>query len=138
MAGAQAAASQLRGARRGLHPGRRCLRLRPGDADRRRGCQRRALAAYLQAEPKATVRVEGIPTARAADANRALSQRRADAVRDALVPAARLQGRAVGQGADAPVADNGTAEGRARNRRVEMVVAVTEQLARVFTAGLSG
>lgn len=61
----------------------------------------------------------------AAEANRTLSQRRADAVlralRDAGVDASRLS--AEGQGAEAPVADNATAEGRARNRRVEIVVA---------------
>ena len=39
---------------------------------------------------------------------------------DAGVPASRI--RAVGHGADEPVADNGTAEGRARNRRVEVLV----------------
>ncbi len=61
----------------------------------------------------------------AAEANRALSLRRADSVlralRDAGVDASRLS--AEGQGAEAPVADNASAEGRARNRRVEIVVA---------------
>jgi outer membrane protein OmpA-like peptidoglycan-associated protein len=56
--------------------------------------------------------------------NLALSQRRADAVRQALVAtgitAARIT--AVGRGEAAPVADNGSAEGRARNRRVEITV----------------
>ena len=57
-------------------------------------------------------------------ANLALSQKRADAVKRALVDAgigaARI--RAVGKGEAAPVADNASAEGRARNRRVEIVV----------------
>jgi outer membrane protein OmpA-like peptidoglycan-associated protein len=53
--------------------------------------------------------------------NRSLSDARAAAVRAALidrgVPAARLQSR--GFGATRPVADNHTAAGRARNRRIE-------------------
>ncbi len=59
-----------------------------------------------------------------ANLNQVLSQKRAEAVRDALiqdgVDAARLT--AVGLGKDRPVADNASAEGRARNRRVEIVV----------------
>jgi len=58
------------------------------------------------------------------DANLALSQRRAEAVRDALVSrgvaAERLDARGVGF--LAPVASNATEEGRARNRRVELVL----------------
>ncbi|HET7371134.1 MAG TPA: OmpA family protein [Gammaproteobacteria bacterium] len=58
------------------------------------------------------------------DANMALSKARADAVRDYLVDrfsvgVERL--RTIGLGSTQPVADNGTAEGRARNRRVELV-----------------
>ena len=58
-----------------------------------------------------------------AEANRALSQRRADAVRTALANAGFAAGRisAQGQGEDAPVADNMTAAGRAKNRRVEII-----------------
>jgi len=54
----------------------------------------------------------------------ALSQRRADAVMKELVrrrvPATRLEAR--GCGDRRPLDDNGTAEGRAKNRRVEFVV----------------
>jgi len=59
-----------------------------------------------------------------AEANRALSQRRADAVSAALAAAGFSGSRisAQGQGEDAPVADNTTAAGRAKNRRVEIVV----------------
>jgi outer membrane protein OmpA-like peptidoglycan-associated protein len=57
-------------------------------------------------------------------ANLALSQQRADAVRRALVGAGIAGKRitAVGKGEATPVVDNGSAEGRARNRRVEIVV----------------
>jgi outer membrane protein OmpA-like peptidoglycan-associated protein len=59
-----------------------------------------------------------------ANANQVLSQRRAEAVREALieegVDAARLS--AVGLGEDRPVSDNASADGRARNRRVEIVI----------------
>lgn len=60
-----------------------------------------------------------------AEANRALSQRRADAVRAGLAAAGFSAHRisAQGQGEDAPVADNTTAAGRAKNRRVEIVIA---------------
>ncbi len=56
--------------------------------------------------------------------NQDLSQRRADAVAQLLsakygVLAARL--RAIGDGPSAPVASNDSEEGRAKNRRVELV-----------------
>ncbi|HZH44679.1 MAG TPA: OmpA family protein [Lysobacter sp.] len=83
----------------------------------------RAIAAYLAALPEARVQVEGHTDAQgAAAANQTLSQRRAEAVRDALVAAGVERGRvqATGHGAGRPVADNATAAGRARNRRVEV------------------
>lgn len=59
--------------------------------------------------------------------NLALSQRRADAVRDALVgrgvDGVRIS--AQGLGKDRPVASNDPAAGRQRNRRVEIVVSST-------------
>lgn len=56
--------------------------------------------------------------------NRALSQRRADSVRDYLVSRGvdSSHVRSVGRGKDEPIADNGTAEGRANNRRVEILL----------------
>jgi outer membrane protein OmpA-like peptidoglycan-associated protein len=58
-----------------------------------------------------------------------LSQRRADAVRDSLVQrgyqADLIQARGMGEGH--PVADNGRPEGRANNRRVELVIEREQQ-----------
>jgi outer membrane protein OmpA-like peptidoglycan-associated protein len=53
-----------------------------------------------------------------------LSQRRAEAVREALIGAGVDAGRitAIGAGASQPVAGNDTAQGRARNRRVEVIL----------------
>jgi len=58
------------------------------------------------------------------DKNMALSQERAQAVRSYLISqgVAPDKIRAEGVGSGRPVADNGTAEGRANNRRVEIVV----------------
>lgn len=74
---------------------------------------------------KKNLRVEAHTDSQGAEAaNLALSQQRADAVRRALVDAGIGAKRvtAVGKGEAAPVADNASAEGRARNRRVEIIV----------------
>lgn len=75
--------------------------------------------------PDKAVLIEGHTDSQgSANLNQVLSQKRAEAVRDALlqdgVAASRLT--AVGLGKDRPIADNATSEGRARNRRVEIVV----------------
>jgi OmpA-OmpF porin, OOP family len=56
--------------------------------------------------------------------NRALSQQRAAAVQKALVARGIEQKRlfARGYGSEKPIADNGTDEGRTRNRRVQLVI----------------
>jgi outer membrane protein OmpA-like peptidoglycan-associated protein len=83
------------------------------------------------------VSVEGFTDSRGSDdTNLKLSQDRANAVKDYLVS----QGvkpekvRAVGRGEANPIASNDTPEGRANNRRVEIVVQTSAQAA----AGLAG
>jgi outer membrane protein OmpA-like peptidoglycan-associated protein len=83
------------------------------------------LATYLAANPSPTVRIEGHTDSRGAAAyNEALSQRRADSVRAALVAAGIEPARvtAVGMGEALPVASNDTAAGRQQNRRVEIII----------------
>jgi outer membrane protein OmpA-like peptidoglycan-associated protein len=83
------------------------------------------VADALMATKDRSVLIEGHTDSRGArDSNQALSQRRAEAVRSYLVtrgyPASMIEAHGVGQ--ERPVADNATAEGRANNRRVEIVV----------------
>jgi OOP family OmpA-OmpF porin len=60
--------------------------------------------------------------------NRDRTQARAEAIADFLVGAGVKRERiaTVGYGESAPIADNGTAEGKAANRRIEFVLAVPE------------
>jgi outer membrane protein OmpA-like peptidoglycan-associated protein len=101
----------------------------PGKASLRNDAQTtarlRALVAFVQANPGAMVRIEGHTDNQGnPQVSLNLSQQRADAVRNVLraagVPANRL--RAVGLGAEQPAASNATAQGRERNRRVEVIV----------------
>ena len=83
------------------------------------------IAAMLVEHPELKLTIEGhTDDAGAAAANMTLSQRRADAVKAALVKAydvdaARLVTK--GLGSTKPVAPNTSAEGRQQNRRVELV-----------------
>lgn len=83
------------------------------------------LATVLRAYPGAVVTISGY-TDNTGDeqANRTLSQQRAEAVRDSLVGKGVAQDRisATGHGSEQPVADNGSDEGRTQNRRVEVTV----------------
>ena len=81
------------------------------------------VAASLVEHPEVKVEVGGHCDADGSDAyNRRLSDRRAKAVRDYLVkkgvPATRMTAK--GYGESQPIADNNTAEGKAKNRRVEL------------------
>ena len=83
----------------------------------------RALAGLIGGS--GTVRIEGHTDSQGGEAaNQALSQRRAEAVMRVLVEAGVESGRlrATGKGESSPVADNGSAAGRARNRRVEIII----------------
>lgn len=86
----------------------------------------RAVADYLATRPKARIALVGhTDTTGTLDANIAVSQKRADAVRDRLINAYGLRAdqlRAEGAGWLAPRASNRTAEGQDRNRRVEAVL----------------
>jgi outer membrane protein OmpA-like peptidoglycan-associated protein len=82
------------------------------------------LAQFLESNPDTRLIIEGHTDNRGSDAyNEDLSQRRARAVAAELtargIDPARFQ--AIGRGEGFPVADNGTAEGRQQNRRVEIV-----------------
>ena len=79
----------------------------------------------LLAVPTRSLIVEGHTDSQGSESyNQGLSQRRADAVRDYLVqkgyPADRIQARGKGKGS--PIADNASPEGRANNRRVEIII----------------
>jgi len=83
----------------------------------------RRMAAIIGANR--SIRIDAHTDSQGADAaNLALSRQRAEAVRDVLISAGLPRARitAVGKGEASPVANNGSAEGRARNRRVEIVV----------------
>ncbi|WP_019561522.1 MULTISPECIES: OmpA family protein [Caldimonas] len=85
------------------------------------------VAAALLEAPEARVLILGHTDARGSDAlNNRLSKERAEAARDYLVgrgvPVERLL--AEGRGKTEPVADNATAQGRALNRRVELLISV--------------
>jgi outer membrane protein OmpA-like peptidoglycan-associated protein len=79
----------------------------------------------IQEDPDSKIVVEGHTDSQgAADFNQTLSQQRAQAVRDYLVSRGIASDRVTAQGFgfSRSVADNKSAEGRANNRRVEIVV----------------
>jgi len=83
------------------------------------------ISGILLAHPGLTLQIEGhTDSVGGDDFNQQLSERRADTVRDFLaeqgVPASSITAK--GFGKTQPVASNDTAEGRQRNRRVELVV----------------
>ena len=83
------------------------------------------LASFMRDNPERKLTIEGhTDSVGSDDYNIGLSQRRADAVRAALVNRSVDGGRIAteGLGKARPVAGNDTAEGRQRNRRVEIVI----------------
>lgn len=84
-----------------------------------------AVAAVLRATPAQSATIAGYTDSRGSNSyNQQLSQQRADTVRDFLlgegVPMDRL--RSEGRGETMPIASNASAEGRANNRRVEIII----------------
>jgi outer membrane protein OmpA-like peptidoglycan-associated protein len=85
-------------------------------------------AQTLVANPVTNVRIIGHTDSTGSDAiNDPLSVRRAASARDYLSDRGVAPGRMMidGRGSREPIADNGTPEGRARNRRIEIFVAET-------------
>ena len=83
------------------------------------------VAGILEAYPGLKVQVEGYTDSTGSDElNQKLSENRALAVKDFLVSQGETQGSitSTGFGKNDPVADNGSASGRAQNRRVTLVV----------------
>ena len=82
--------------------------------------------AFVKKYPGAKIRLDGYTDSIGTDAyNIKLSERRAAAVKDYLIKEAGVDSSkitAVGNGEADPVADNKTAEGRAKNRRVEISI----------------
>jgi len=83
------------------------------------------VAEALMATKERKLTVEGHTDSQGSSSfNQVLSQQRADAVRSYLIsrgyPSDLIQAQGIGE--DRPVADNTSAEGRANNRRVEIVV----------------
>ena len=87
------------------------------------------VARFMKQFDQTKVTVEGHSDDRGRDAyNKKLSQKRADAVRMTLINEFGLDGGridAIGYGEEQPIADNATAEGRAKNRRVVGVIEST-------------
>jgi len=89
------------------------------------------LATSLQNNPETNILIIGHTDASGADAyNLRLSDRRADAVKTYAmangISSARLTTE--GRGETEPIADNTTEEGKAQNRRVEVVIVANEKL----------
>jgi outer membrane protein OmpA-like peptidoglycan-associated protein len=85
----------------------------------------RAVAASLNRYPNSVVNVIGhTDNVGAAAYNQSLSEQRARAVANVLIGAGVSAGRVnvVGRGEDQPVASNQSDQGRAQNRRVEIVI----------------
>jgi outer membrane protein OmpA-like peptidoglycan-associated protein len=83
------------------------------------------VSGILLAYPNLQLQVEGYTdNVGSEDFNQTLSEKRADAVRDYLTSQGVTMGNisAAGYGMNDPIADNSTTQGRAENRRVQLVV----------------
>lgn len=96
------------------------------------------LATTLNKYDDTEILIEGHTDADGADTyNEALSDRRSEAVRRVLVAqgvrASRIS--TVGYGEAQPLADNGTAQGKAENRRVEVAIYANKEMKRAAERG---
>jgi len=94
------------------------------------------VADALNAEPDRAVSVLGFTDSTGDFTyNQALSERRAEAVRNYLISrgVGASQLTAIGKGPADPVADNASAEGRANNRRVEIVIAPAKEPTDIYS-----
>ncbi len=87
------------------------------------------LASILKKYPENVITVKGYTDSMGSDSvNKTLSEKRAQAVKESLaqggVPSETLS--TVGMGKENPVADNKSADGRSKNRRVEIEITVDE------------
>lgn len=89
------------------------------------------LAEEMRKYPSADLVLEGhTDSTGAASYNKSLSKKRADAVKKVLVEEFNISTDRItteGYGEEKPIADNGTSEGRAENRRVEAIMKATTQ-----------
>jgi outer membrane protein OmpA-like peptidoglycan-associated protein len=107
--------------------------LQPGARDKIR-----QLARVLNRYPRTTIQVIGHTDSRGSEeSNLELSRRRAQAVAEELVAAGVSPSRITtfGRGESSPVASNDTPEGRAQNRRVEIIVEPDDSLRREQGSG---
>jgi outer membrane protein OmpA-like peptidoglycan-associated protein len=118
---------QTRDSARGLIVNMSDVLFDTGSADLKPGAREKLakISGIVLAHPGLTLQIEGHTDSVGTDEfNQELSGRRADGVRDYLaqegVPASAMSAK--GFGKTQPVASNDTAEGRQRNRRVELVV----------------
>jgi len=90
------------------------------------------LSASADVFPRATLSIEGHTDAYGSDeANLKLSEARAEAIKTYLTTETGLDGlrlSSVGYGESQPVANNETAEGRSKNRRIDIVITPFEEL----------
>jgi outer membrane protein OmpA-like peptidoglycan-associated protein len=88
-------------------------------------------AQSLQNNPETNIAVSGHTDNTGSDAiNQPLSEKRAQSVVNFLISKGVASGRmtSVGNGSNQPVASNSTPEGRAKNRRVEIVIVANEKM----------
>jgi outer membrane protein OmpA-like peptidoglycan-associated protein len=87
------------------------------------------IALILRDYPRSKIKIAGYTdNAGGSDANLALSRHRVDALKALLIQrgVARSRIEAVGEGMIDPIGNNQTADGRARNRRIEITVTAKE------------